>query len=569
MRRGRVALPSLAAGVLVALSVPPFGWWALAAFGLGGLAWRLAGLPARGRLLAGLLFGIGMFGPTLVWMTAFNAAGYGAVVVLEAAFFALAALVVPPGRGRALAFPTAITLAEAARSAWPLGGLPMGGIPLGQAGGPLLPAARLGGFLLVTGLAATAGVVLAEAAHAIGSTRSAHPHRLAAPGAPWPRRQRWAFSPPLAGPTPPGHVAPGRGRGHAGAALVAAGLMAAILGGAVPAPAGGPALSSLRVAAVQGGGPRGLRAIYQDPTVVYRAELLPTEALHPPLDLVLWPENVIALDQPVATSPVVDQVGRVARALGTTLVAGVTIPVGRARFLNQAVAWAPSGQVVGTYEKVHRVPFGEYVPGRSFLRHVVNLSDVPRDAIPGHGPGLLPTPAGPLGVMISYEVFFASRARAAVAAGGQLLVVPTDTASYTSSLVPTQEVAADRLRAVEEGRDLVQASPTGYDTMVDARGQVLARSRLGGQQVIEGTLSRRGGRTLYSLAGDLPELALGGAMLVAAWALTVATRRRRPTPRSCEAAGAAEPASPLLVGDPRRVEGGHLAQHLGCGLEHG
>lgn len=512
MRRGRVLLPSLAAGLLVAGSVPPWGLWPLAGPGLGLLAWRLAGLPARSRMLAGLAAGIGLFGPTLAWAVAFNAAGYGLLVIVESAFLVGACLLVPPGRGRSPAFPGALVLAYAARSAWPLGGLPLGGIALGQAGGPLLGAARVGGPLLVTGLAAAAGVCLANLAHVVGLA-----HRTA--------RMRLVDRARL-GRDRLGRLGLGRCGGPAlAAAVVVVGAAAA----SQLAPDGGPAVSRMSVAAVQGGGPRGLRAIQVNPDVVYEAELGLTERLRPPLDLVLWPEDVISLDHPLRGSAVAAQVGGAAKALGTTLVAGVTATVGRTHFTNQAVAWSPAGQIVASYEKVHRVPFGEYVPARSLLRHVVNLADVPRDAIPGHGPGLLRTPAGPLGVMVSYEVFFASRARAAVRAGGQLLIVPTNTSSYAGDQVPSQEVAADRLRAVEEGRDLVQAGPTGYTTVVDHRGRVRARSGLGVPQVIQARVERRHGLTLYAQGGDTPELALAGLLVILGWALDARSRRRLQT----------------------------------------
>ncbi len=69
------------------------------------------------------------------------------------------------------------------------------------------------------------------------------------------------------------------------------------------------------------------------------------------------------------------------------------------------MAWAPDGRVTASYQKNRLVPFGEYVPDRSLVSALANLRFVPRDAIVGHGPGILRTPAGPLGVMISYEVF--------------------------------------------------------------------------------------------------------------------------------------------------------------------
>src|SRR5205807_1138021 len=77
-----------------------------------------------------------------------------------------------------------------------------------------------------------------------------------------------------------------------------------------------------------------------------------------------------------------------ARRLGATLVAGVTEPAGDTHFHNAVVAWGPDGTLLARYEKVRRVPFGEYVPLRSLVRRVVHLELVPRDALPGHGPNV-------------------------------------------------------------------------------------------------------------------------------------------------------------------------------------
>jgi len=473
-----VVVPAVVSGGLVAASVPPLGWWPLAWLGLGLLAWRLRGLAARRRGLAGLAAGIALFGPSLYFTAAFNIGGWGLLVAVEALFWAVAAVLVPRGRGRVAAFPAVLVLAEAARYTWPFGGIPMGGIDLGQVAGPLSPALRLGGPLLVTGLAALIGAALANLVQP-GGDRSC---------------QRLVWTAPCA--------------------LAVVGL---VLAGRL-APDGGAAVGRLRVAVVQGGGARGLSESEVDPAVVYRAQLIPTRALRPPLGLVLWPEGVIKLDRPIAGSQASVQVGGLARSLGTTLVAGVTETVGSTRFHNAAVAWGPNGDVVDRYDKVHRVPFGEYVPARTLLAHLVSLSAVPRDAIAGHGPGLLRTPAGPLGVMISYEVFYADRGRAATTAGGQVLLVPTNTSSYSSKQVPTQELAAARMQAISEGRDLVQAAPTGYTLVVDHRGRVLAQSRLGARQLIQRTVERRVGRTPFTQGGELPVLAAGGLGLLAAWA---------------------------------------------------
>ena len=228
----------------------------------------------------------------------------------------------------------------------------------------------------------------------------------------------------------------------------------------------------------------------------------------------LAPENVIDLDGPLAGSPGAGVVADLARRLQATVVAGVTEPERATHFRNAAVAWDPSGEIIGRYEKVRRVPFGEYVPLRSLIRRVVNLDLVPRDAVPGRGPNVLVTPAGRLGVLISYEVFFADRNRAAMRHHEELILVPTNAASFSTTQVPTQEVAAARLRAIEAGRDLVQSAPTGYSVLVDHRGRALGRSTLGHHQVVYGTVRLRRGRTLYARGGDLPVLVLAAAALV-------------------------------------------------------
>ena len=226
----------------------------------------------------------------------------------------------------------------------------------------------------------------------------------------------------------------------------------------------------------------------------------------------------MALDRPLAGSPEAALLSRLAAELDTTLVVGVTEPASATTFRNEIVAWGPRGHVVGTFEKVHRVPFGEYVPYRSFFSHLADLSGVPTDAVPGHGTGLMRTPAGPLGLLVSFEIFYAGRSHASVRAGAELLAVPTNTSSYSTSQVPAQEIAAAVVQAVQTGRDLVQAAPTGYSAVVTQRGVVVARSVLGRRQVLVATVALRRGMTPYDHWGDLPVLLLSVVALCVGWA---------------------------------------------------
>ena len=462
---GRVVIPSLVAGALVALSVPPSGLWPMAIPGIALLAW-LIDQSGRGRTraLAGLAFGVGLFGPTLFWINEFHAVGYVLLVFLEASFFAAAAALTR----RALALPAACVLAEWARGAVPFGGLPMGGLPLGQAGGPLAPSARIGGAYLLAGLVVALGVAAYLAS-----------------------RRRW---------TP--------------AAVVAGGVVVAGLLGAV-AP-DGTRTGELDVALVQGGGQRGFRAVDTDPQDVFDAHLAASQGLVGPLDLVVWPEN--AIDVPaIDGSDEADALASIARRLQATVVAGVTQDAGADNFENLAVAWSPEGRMVDRYVKVHRVPFGEYVPLRGLLERVVDLHVLPRDALGGDGRGVLRTPAGDFGVAISYEVFFGDRARVAADAGGRLLLVPTNTASFTTTQVPTQEIAAARLRAWETGRWVLMSAPTGYGAIIDHEGRVLDRTTLSRRQLLVGRAELRSGRTIYTAAGDAPVVALAALALAIGW----------------------------------------------------
>src|SRR5581483_1426289 len=200
-----------------------------------------------------------------------------------------------------------------------------------------------------------------------------------------------------------------------------------------------------------------------------------------------------------------------------------TEDVGSDRFRNAEVVWDRTGTIVDRYDKVHRVPFGEYIPGRSIIQHIVSLDVIPRDAIPGHGSGTVRTDGGPVGIVISFEIFFSGRSRSAIGHGGQILVVPTNTASYTTTQVPAAEVAADRLRAWESGRSVVMAAPTGWSAVLDDRGRLLQKSPLGPEAVLEATVPRRTGKTPYVRFGDWPWAGLALAVLGA----TAALRRTR------------------------------------------
>jgi apolipoprotein N-acyltransferase len=185
--------------------------------------------------------------------------------------------------------------------------------------------------------------------------------------------------------------------------------------------------------------------------------------------------------------------------------------------------------VTSRYDKVRRVPFGEYVPLRGLLESLgAPVDQVPTDAVAGTTPAVITLPDGtPMAVVISWEVFFGGRAREGVKAGGELIINPTNGASYTGTILQTQQVASSRLRAIETGRWVVQAAPTGFSEFVTPDGDVIDRTAVSEQAVIRHEVDLRTGPTWYVTVGDAPWIVLLLLELAAAWALCLVERSRR------------------------------------------
>lgn len=482
------ALMAIGGGLCLAASVPPWGWWPLAFVGVAVWDRLLAGADAKARFFRSWLLGVAWFAPAMLWMFDLTPPGYPIAVALYGAYVGMAGLVVPGKSERSwvrwLAVPGAFALAEAARWTFPFGGVPLATTAMGQAAAPLGQVARVGCAIGVVVLVGVAGVALSAA---------------------WERR--WS---------------------------VAVGSIAAVMlvvGLSFIAPKG-HAVGSLEVALVQGGGPQGTRAEDTDPREVFERHLVASERIVAPVDLVLWPENVVDIEEPIAATKEGAELSNLAQDLSTTLVVGVTQGLDADSFVNASIVYLPDGSVGDRYEKVRRVPFGEYVPFRSVIEEIAgDRSGLPlRDAVAGSEPAVLDTPVGTLGVSISWEIFFTNRGRDAALHGGQVLLNPTNGSSYWLTQVQTQQVASSRLRAIETGRWVLQAAPTGFSAIVDPAGDVVARTSISETAVLQDVVERRSGDTIATVVGPLPVILLSAFTVAAAWWLAhgrAALRSRR------------------------------------------
>ncbi len=152
---------------------------------------------------------------------------------------------------------------------------------------------------------------------------------------------------------------------------------------------------------------------------------------------------------------------------------------------------------IGSYDKVHLVPWGEYVPLRRLLPF---MNQVARNASEfNHGQRVdgVELQGGELGVSICYDAIYPAQTRRLVANGAELLVHLTNDAWYGDTSAPRQLLRAARFRAAESGRFVVRAALTGISAIVDPGGEVVSQLPLDQAGVVRGRVRWRDQVTFY------------------------------------------------------------------------
>jgi apolipoprotein N-acyltransferase len=246
----------------------------------------------------------------------------------------------------------------------------------------------------------------------------------------------------------------------------------------------------------------------------------PQPLASPPL--ILWAENPAPFyftRDPVFRTAVEGM----ARRGHAYVVVNTVVPLGKggSQITNSAVVLDPEGREILQYDKMHLVPFGEYVPAWAFPDLIGKITSEVGDFVPGSSYRVAPTPEGAIGVFICYEDIFPRLVGRIAEAGAAVLVNISNDAWYGRSAAAYQHLEMARLRAIENHRYLLRATNNGVTALIDPYGRV--EDEIGRYQtaVLAVNFGYLRAQTFYTRHGDLfawlcAALA-AAALLAAAW----------------------------------------------------
>ena len=505
---------ALVAGAFSSLAMAPFNAWPILFLtfpvaiwqidGAGAGRWR--GVPAAA--MTGWWFGLGYFVPglywigyaflvdasTFAWLMPFAVLGLPAYLALFTALgFALARLFWTRDASRVIALAASLTMSE-----W-LRGHALTGFPwntLGYALTEPLALAQTASLIGLWGLTFLAVAIFASPAVLIDGTSRG--------------RKPW--------------IAP---------ALALVALLAMTIFGAVRLNRQPTVMLNTKLRIMQPNLEQDARFNYSAKAEVMKKYLTLSDRASGPqstgvrdVNILIWPESAF----PFFLTREADAMAQIADLLpkGTVLVTGSVrapdVPPGTRirRAYNSIYVIDHDGNVLSVYDKLHLVPFGEFLPFQDWLEKIglEQLTKVQGGFIPGTHRRSMDVPNAPRMLpLICYEAVFPGDVVERNDRPGWIVNLTND-GWFGISTGPYQHLQQARLRAIEQGLPLVRAANTGISAVIDPLGRVVARLGLGLEGVLDSNLPAAIPPTPYARAGDLPALII----LAVAWLFVI--RRR-------------------------------------------
>jgi len=500
-----VAAPlSAAAGLLLVTAYPALAWWPMAFPAVAMALVALAGRRFWSAVLVGALFGATFFSVNLLFTARYlGPIPWIALSTLEALLTAVFAVPIAlayrwlprlaPGLiGRLLLLPALVaglwTLREQIVGSWPYGGFPWGRIGVSQVNGPFAEVASWVGMSGLTFLVVALCAMLIELVRA------------------------------------------GRFRDLRRAVPAVVLLVVLVALPQFPTSAAG----SLRVGAVQGNGPAG----YFDQRArgaVLNAQLEASAPLFgQDMDVLLWPEGGVDSD-PTTSSQTAAVLDELSRRVDAPLIVSAVTARGSALF-NSSLLWTAEGGPEQTYDKRHPVPFGEYVPDRSFWEPFAPdlIGLIGREYTPGTARPLIDLDGIGVGLAICFDVIYDDVVWDGASDGAEIYMFQTNNADFRGTDENLQQLAFARMRAIETGRSVVNISTVGTSQVIAPDGSTLDELPVDTAGHMLTDVPLRTGLTPAVVIGPAVKIVLGGgsllALVIVGAVVAMRSRRTRKTP---------------------------------------
>jgi apolipoprotein N-acyltransferase len=262
---------------------------------------------------------------------------------------------------------------------------------------------------------------------------------------------------------------------------------------------------SIKVSVVQGNIDQSLKwnPAFQEKTIdIYKNLTLNSQ--DGSSDLIIWPETAVPFYF-LGENRFTSDIFRLAKDTGASLLFGSPafgFVNGQMQYYNRSYLLSPEGRL-SYYDKVHLVPFGEYVPLKRFLPFVGKMVQAIGDFSPGPSPLGLSLPKAKLGVLICFETIFPELSRSYKQEGCHFLVNITNDAWFGKTSAPYQHLSMLIFRAIENRVWIARAANTGFSAFIDSSGRITQSLPLFQSGRIYATIPLREDKTFYARYGDL------------------------------------------------------------------
>jgi len=223
-------------------------------------------------------------------------------------------------------------------------------------------------------------------------------------------------------------------------------------------------------------------------------------------DLIIWPETATPFffQEAKEFQPIVLEIPQKTNAFLLFGTPFYKIEGGKVNYYNSAFLVSPSKELIGKYDKIHLVPFGEYVPLRKLLFFIESsIGEGIGNFKPGKGTINLSLPQGKFGILICFEIIFPDLCRRFVKDGADFLVTITNDAWFGKTSAPYQHLSIATFRAIETRVFIARAANTGISAFIDPKGKILQQGDLFTEEAMNGTIRLMKEKTFYTLYGDI------------------------------------------------------------------